>query len=144
MTTVKLYAHPECWLFMEEHIEEFDSFGCGPGGAGDKLVPDTMYGLDISPACRIHDWYYRFWPEDSEEARAMADRVMKNNLLRIVENKTKWRVLLWLRRRRCHTYYTMVRMFGAPSYFEDRNTEEFIGEVEVKYKLPTLRLIRKN
>jgi hypothetical protein len=126
------------------HEEDFLSFGCGPGGAGDKLVPDTMYGLDISPACRVHDWYYRFFPEDTEEARAMADRIMKNNLLRIVEAHTKNRVLLWLRRRRCHTYYTMVRMFGAPSYFHDRNAEEFEKEVEVKTKLPTLRLIRKD
>ena len=142
MTTAKLYAHPECWLFSTEHEKDFLSFGCGPGGAGDKLVPDTMYGLDISPACRIHDWYYRFYPEDKEEARAMADRIMKNNLLRIVEANTKSKVLLWLRRRRCHTYYIMVRKFGGSSYFEDRNTEEFMKEVEIKP--PKYRLIRSN
>lgn len=126
---IKLYAHPECWIFREKHPEEFASFGCGPGGAGDKLVPDTMYGLDISNACRIHDWYYRFYPENTEEARAMADRIMKNNLLRIVEAKTRNKFLLWLRRRRCKTYYWMVREFGASSYFNDRNDDKYMQEI---------------
>lgn len=126
---MKLFACPECWLFAEEHPEDFASFGCGPGGLGDRLVPDTMYGLDISDACRIHDWYYRFYPENTEEARAMADRVLKNNLLRIVREKTKSSILLWLRERRCQTYYIMVRNFGAPAFFEERNSETELREV---------------
>lgn len=126
---MKLYAAPECWLFSEEHREDFASFGCGPGGVGDRLVPDTMYGLDVSIACRIHDWYYRFYEENTEEARASADRVFKNNLLRIVRAKTKWKPLLWLRERRCHTYYVMVRKFGAPAFFEERNSDAELREV---------------
>jgi len=129
MTRVKLYAEPECWLFREKNPKEYKSFGCGPGGAGDKLVPDTMYGLDISEACRVHDWYYRFYPGNTEEDRKMADRVMKNNLLRIVKANTSNGFLLWLRRRRCHTYYIMVRNFGATSYFEERNEDDCMAEV---------------
>ena len=129
MNKAKLYAHPECWEFKKEHPDEFQSFGCGPGGAGDKFVPDTMYGLNVSNACRIHDWYYRFYPENTEEARKMADRILLNNLLRIVEANTKSKILLCLRRRRCKTYYRMVRTFGASSYFDDRNDDEFMQEI---------------
>ena len=128
---VQLYAHPDCWLFSVEHEEDFESFGCGPGGTGDWLVPDTIYGLNVSMACKIHDWYYRFWPEDSEEARAKADRIFKNNMLRIVRAKTSNRLLLRVRKIRCNTYYLMVRKFGAGAFYEDRNTEEFMREVEV-------------
>ena len=31
--------------------------GCGDGWR-DRIVPDTMYGLSIRPACQIHDWDY--------------------------------------------------------------------------------------
>lgn len=126
---MKLFACPECWKFVDEHPEDFASFGCGPGGLGDRLVPDTMYGLNISDACRIHDWYYRFYPENTEAAREMADRILKNNLLRIVREKTKSKVLRWLRERRCQTYYLMVRNFGAPAFFEERNNATELREV---------------
>lgn len=126
---VQLYAHQECWLFRENHPEEFQSFGCGPGGTGDLLVPDTMFGVDISNACRIHDWYYRFWPGKTEEDRAMADRIMRNNLLRIVRAKSNNRFSLWLRERNCQLYYNMVRNYGASAFFDERNPEECLREI---------------
>lgn len=119
---VKLFADPNCWKFREEHPEEFDSFGCGPGGIGDWLVPDTIWGLSIKIACQIHDWYYRLSPGDTEEDRAAADRILYNNILRIVN--AKGGNLVSLRRLRAKTYYEMVRWFGAPAYWEDRNKPE--------------------
>ena len=32
--------------------------GCGAANAKFDFVPDTIYGLDISPACKAHDWEY--------------------------------------------------------------------------------------
>jgi len=120
---MKLFAHPKCWKFIEEHPEEFQSFGCGPGGIGDILVPDRIYGLDVSDACRIHDWYYRFHPSNSPDGRLEADSIFKNNLLRIVKAKSKNKIIRWLRVRRCRTYYSLVRFGGGPAYYEDRNPD---------------------
>jgi len=121
--TVRLYADPLCWEFKEEHPEEFESYGCGPGGIGDLLVPDTVYGLSIRDACRIHDWGYRHCPDATEEDRKYNDRVFRNNALRIVQGNTKSAILRWLRFRRVQTYYRMVRIFGGPAYWEERNPE---------------------
>ena len=128
---MKLFAHPECWKFIEEHPEEFDNFGCGPGGMGDLLVPDHMYGLDISLACKIHDWYYRFHPSNSEEGRLEADSIFRNNLLRIVRAKSKSKILRWLRIIRCRTYYSMVRFGGGPAYYEERNADDEYRELDM-------------
>jgi hypothetical protein len=118
---MNLFADPECWEFKKRHPKDFESFGCGPGGLGDLLVPDTVYFLSIRPACRIHDWYYRFFPGNSEDDRKRADRIFLNNMLRIVDFHTNFKVLRWLRKRRCNKYYFAVRAFGGPSFWADRN-----------------------
>jgi hypothetical protein len=118
----KLFADPVCWDFVEQYEDEFMSYGCGPGGVGDYLVPDTMWGLYIGNACRIHDWYYR-WDYDNycEARRNEADRILKNNSIRIINRYTHSNILRKLRYRRAQTYYTMVHNFGANAYWEDRN-----------------------
>ncbi len=120
---VKLFAHATIWRFKEAFPDEFDSYGCGPGGLGDFFVPDTVYGLSIKPACQIHDTYYRHWPDASEEARQMIDRIFKNNMIRIVDHFTSPGLLRWLRRRRCLKYYLMVKRFGGPAFWEERNED---------------------
>jgi hypothetical protein len=35
-------------------FEKFPSY-CGPGRAGDSLIPDTICGVNIAPACFVHD-----------------------------------------------------------------------------------------
>ena len=96
MTKVKLYAHPECWLFRKNNPEEFKSFGCGPGGAGDKLVPDTMYGLDVSNACRIHDWYYRFYPENTKDYKPYPSLFAEKKMLSLLSDGSQvWSIKLF-------------------------------------------------
>jgi len=129
---MRLYAHKECWDFIEKHPEDFKSFGCGPGGIGDFFVPDTMYGLNVSDACRIHDWYYRFYPGKTEADRKMADSILKNNLLRIVRAKSKNRILRWLRERRCGTYYRFVRLAGGPAFYDERNLDDEFKELSLR------------
>ena len=116
-----LYANAECWEFKWMHPEEFESYGCGPGGIGDFFVPDTVWGLSIRDACRIHDWHYRHCEEASEEDRKRADRILRNNAQRIVDASTKWRWVKRLRYTRIKTYYKMVRAFGGPAYWNERN-----------------------
>lgn len=132
---MKLFAPPEYWNY-DEDIRH--NWGCGPGGWGDLLVPDKILGLDIQPACSIHDYYYRHWHDASEDARYMADRVFKFNMLRILaynyrhRKVRRWRSVLFIARRRfIDRYYTVVRRYGGPAWHDDRNKEEEFKEVKV-------------
>jgi len=127
----KLFADPECWEFQKKFPDEFKSYGCGPGWFGDLLVPDTVYFLSIKDACRIHDWGVRHSVEASEEHRARNDRILLNNSIRIVDTGTYFYFLKMLRYRRCRTYYNLVRIFGGPGYWEERNPDNTIGEINV-------------
>jgi len=124
----KLFADQECWEFKKKFPDEFKSYGCGPGGVGDFLVPDTIYGLSVRDACRIHDFGYRHSSVSSEEDRKKHDRILRNNCLRIVNDHTKYRILKMLRYRRVKTYYMAVRFFGSPAYWEERNDEKEVQE----------------
>ena len=96
--------------------------GCGPGGWKFDLVPDTIYGLDVSAACDIHDWMFTVGEtnEDFDEA----NRVFKYNLLRIIYFYTDNRVVRWLRRRRALKYYYAVKEFGGPYFWKGKNPEK--------------------
>ena len=125
MKELSLYADAECWKFKWEHPDEFASYGCGPGGVGDFLIPDTVWiTVSIRDACRIHDWGYRHCIESSEEDRARHDRILRNNAIRIVNHYTKSKLLKWLRYRRVQTYYAMVKRFGSNAYWEERNNAD--------------------
>ena len=117
----ELFADAECWEFKAKFPGEYANYGCGPGGVGDFLVPDTVWGLSIRDACRIHDWGYRHCEEASEEDRKRHDRILRNNSQRIVSAGTKWQWLKKLRYRRVLTYYQMVRGLGGPAYWNERN-----------------------
>ena len=113
-------------LFKKKYPEDFDNFGCGPGGVGDYVVPDTVYGLAIKEACQIHDWDYRHSPGASSKHRKRRDKVMFNNALTIVAanlNTFVDRVVKRLRYRRVRFYYKMVRRFGARSYWGERDMD---------------------
>ena len=118
------YGIIECENFKRNNPNEWATFGCGPGGVGDYLVPDTMWGLDISEACRIHDWFYRFCPDRSAKAKAFADSLMLHNCLAIVDEKSNSWILWQLRKVRCHTYHFMVRKFGQGAWDEARSIRD--------------------
>lgn len=145
--TVRLFADEMIWQYRDDHPAEWATYGCGPGGLGDYLVPDTMWGLSVTECCRFHDGYYRNWPENTEVARQRADEILLNNCVRVIEAAAvsgmehigrdkyqfQWchdravRRVKWLyeqRLDRAHLYFKMVRRFGAPAYFEDRNDKE--------------------
>jgi len=127
----RLFAPLEYWQIPKGTR---DSWGCGPGGLGDYLVPDRILGLNVKPACQIHDFYYRHWKDPSEDARSMADRIFKWNMIRILVNthgKKKvglkswiFKIRLWLVGR----YYKAVREYGGPAWHDERNKIEDFQE----------------
>lgn len=119
---IELFCPPP---FCDMNWDDINSLGngCGQRGWKGKLVPDRMYGLDISEACQLHDCMYLVGKiiEDKNEA----DRVFLNNLIRIIMVRTSknWIVqntLLRLRLRRATVYYYAVKHFGGPSFWDGK------------------------
>jgi hypothetical protein len=82
--------------------------GCGREGIEERLIPDTIWGLDISPVCRVHDWMYI--DADTTEEENYADAIFGANLISLIKQKTKSRVLQWLRLRRAYKYVDAVAL----------------------------------
>ena len=83
--------------------------GCGPHGWLGQLVPDTIWGLNISEACNIHDWDYHIGVD-----RELADDEFRENLHRLIDRGNP--ILAYIRRPRVEVYYQMVRRFGGAFY----------------------------
>ena len=128
---ISLYAPVEYWV-CEPELREKITGGCGPGGIGDLFIPDTMYGLNVKPACEIHDFYYGPMMPATIECKEEADRVFLNNLIRIIEAKTQSNLLAALRKRRARTYYHAVKTFGGPAFWKNKNLSENFKFVEIK------------
>jgi len=90
--------------------------GCGAGKLGDLLIPDTIWGLNVSFLCKIHDHMYE--RGTTEEDRESADRTLRNNLMRWIDYRTDSYILKWLRTRRAIKYYKAVRVFGGPAFWD--------------------------
>ena len=95
------------------------SNGCGRAGIEERLIPDTIYGLPIGPACRVHDIMYQQAKERArrhkDQARLtaeehFADGIMACNLVQLIQQRTSNRLLRWLRLRRAHKYTDAVSM----------------------------------
>ena len=125
---VQLWAPEAYWAAAPEEVDRVAG-GCGPGGFGDHLVPDTMYGLSVTPACRIHDFMYHIGETDDDKDEA--DRVFLNNLFRIIDARSESRILRRLRRIRARTYYYAVSYGGGPAFWNSKNNESEFREVEV-------------
>ncbi len=88
-------AAPASFWNASDELRNSLTGGCGPGGIGDYFVPDTMYGLNMMPACIIHDWCFAVW--DDKPGFVLANNIFKNNMIRINEQHKDW---LWLKRLR--------------------------------------------
>lgn len=94
--------------------------GCGAANAKFDFVPDTIYGLFIGHACNIHDWMYN--EGRTLEAKKEADRVMPNNMLRLIDRGNRWYQPKFLMRRRALKYYYAVKYFGGPAFWAGKGT----------------------
>lgn len=120
---VYLYA-PESYITASPEVRAIAVNGCGPGGWKVDLVPDTIWFLDISAACNIHDWMYT--TGDTLADKEEADRVFLNNMLRLIYGATgtSGRLLRNPRRIRAWEYYEFVQHFGGPAFWENKNEQK--------------------
>lgn len=105
--------------------------GCGTWDSWKlEYITDRLFGLSIKEACDIHDWMYVFG--QTEKDREEADRVFRNNMLRIVEWCGGWGPIIFLRRRKAQHYYVLVKTFGGIYFWANKNAEmnEYVVEVD--------------
>ena len=110
-----IHAPDEFWL-VPIGIREG---GCGAGKFGDRLVPDSIWGLNITGICKIHD--YEYVHGTTQRDKEMADTRFLQNLILWIDYKTKIWGLGWLRRLRAVTYYSAVHEFGDDAYWKGKN-----------------------
>lgn len=112
---VTLAAPQSFWLAPDDIKNEIVN-GCGPGGLGDVLIPDTAYFMSLKPACKIHDWMYAVY--NDEKGFKLSNQVFLDNMERINRAKTKNRFLKRLRTRRIRKYFVVVRDFGRLFFYD--------------------------
>lgn len=86
------------------------SGGCGPGKWGDLLIPDTVWGLSMKPACFLHDAEYS--EANTPDKRYVADLRLFSNGRKIIHLKSN-KFMIWLRMLRFSKYYVAVDLAGS-------------------------------
>ena len=83
--------------------------GCGPGGLGDWVVPDTMYFESVFLACQVHDWMYG--EGETEEDKFIADLLLLLNIIILIQ-LTPFRNYL-----KENQKLDILRLLRAPKYY---------------------------
>lgn len=118
-----LYAPASYWQALPSVRAQLTN-GCGPAGWKIDLVPDSILGVNISEACNIHDWMYTVGCTIANKDEA--DRVLLNNMLRLINSDTGILsgVLRGWRRRWAWRYYEAVHRYGGPAFWHEKNRPE--------------------
>lgn len=100
----------------------------GCGSKGGIKVPGTFYGLDITPACNIHDWMF-------EKGTTYGDFLFANamfllNLVLLVIEGSNWFMKI-LRLARATKYFLAVALKGQDAYWKNKTKNE---EMHITYK----------
>ena len=90
--------------------------GCGPGGIGDLIVPDRILGLNMRPACEIHDWTFAVW--NCKEGFVLSNNIFLNNMVRINHQHNGWAFLKRKRLPIIRKYFKAVDVFGEAFYYD--------------------------
>ena len=106
-----LIVPDDFWETWEEKRKNCN--GCGSGWNA-KLVPDTIYGLNIRLICCIHDADYEIGGTELE--KNIADIRFKKNLKKTIELFDKWYYPTSLAKTRAYEYYYVVKKIGYGSF----------------------------
>lgn len=100
-------------------IKKKNCNGCGLGGWRGSLVPDTIWGTCVTPACNIHDWMYAEGVTVDDKDRA--DLTFLANMLALIDDAAELsivaRLMAPLRRWRAWHYYEAVRYAGHGPFY---------------------------
>ena len=110
-------------LSIPQGYTDRDCDGCGTSW-NEPLVPDTIYGLDVKPACCPHDFEF-MRGGTYKDFEAANDRFLFN-LLALIDSVQAWWYPKKLARIRARTYYKFVDNFGW-DVFEKNNLKKENG-----------------
>ena len=118
LDVLNLYAPVSYWEASPSEKSKI----CNGCGAKDGLdVPDTMWGLDISEACKIHDWMY-------QNGKTLADKIFADAMFRLnlsmIIDKYSNPAMAYLRHGRAGKYYLAVVKFGNDAYWTGKTINE--------------------
>ena len=103
---------PESYHAPYQTLKEFPA-SCGAGdGLGNTLVPETMWGLRISPACSVHDFCFEV-SEGTWQDFHQSNYLFLRNLIAIIRAKSANTIMRRLRYKRALKYFTAVDETGA-------------------------------
>jgi len=89
LTVPEWLASPKLWPY-DLPLYRFPSF-CGAGeGFGDRIVPEDIFGVCISPACFIHDVDWACSPDTIREFLAANFRFARNARSLILASSLPW------------------------------------------------------
>jgi len=114
---LNLFAPEDYWTLTPAQRNDICN-GCGTKGLCGIIVPDTFYGLSVTPACDIHDFMYATGSTLQDKQRA--DQTFLNNMVRLIEAGTDGWFLKRLRGRRAIIYYRAVRDFRGPAFWSGK------------------------
>ena len=108
-------------LSIPAGFSERECDGCGTSWY-EGLVPDTIYGLPVTPACCVHDWEYLQggYYSDFEAAN---ERFL-NNLVALIDSVQAWWYPKQLARKRAKKYYIAVEEFGWEVFKRNNKFEQ--------------------
>jgi len=111
-----LIRAPESWWNATAEERDRICDGCGTPFFN---VPDDILGVNITLACKIHDWCYTHYQTKEERKKADYDFLWNMKLLINEEHNLVDRHGILYRSRIAYAYYyfTMVRIFGG-GYFK--------------------------
>lgn len=107
---------PQSYLEASPEVRAAVCNGCGAGGWKFDIIPDNLYGLDISEACNIHDWMYTVG--ETEADKVEADQLFLENMYRLI-NGGAW-LLKGVRRRAAKGYFESVSHCGAAAFWQGK------------------------
>ena len=117
----QLRASEIFWTLTPAQISEI-AHGCGPGtGWKEKIIPDTILGVCLRPACIVHDVEYHFG--ETKEDKEEADLNLIHNALVINNRDSKFWLFKMIRRRIILDYYAVVSDFGALAFWTEEKLE---------------------
>jgi len=117
----QLRASDDFWNLTPMQISEI-AHGCGPGkGWKESIIPDIIFGVNLNPACIIHDVEYRFG--ETEDDKQEADQNFLTNMLEINDQDSKFFFTKWLRRRIIFNYYVAVADMGELAFWGQKIKE---------------------
>ena len=121
------------WL-LENHKNEFKSYCNGVGSTStwfDRLLwhitPNTIYGMNITPASDIHDSEYSYPTVFRTKGEALrfkfeTDLRFYHNMILLIARKYKWynKFFAIPRLNRAKLYYEAVSHFGMDAFIKDK------------------------